>query len=236
MATLGVNIDHIATIRQARGGKEPDPVHAAIIAELAGAHTITAHLREDRRHIQDRDIFLLKQTLATHLNMEMSASADIIRIALEVLPAMVTIVPEKREERTTEGGLKVSGKERELAKLIETFHDNNIPVSFFIDPDLQEIKAAKKVGADLIELHTGYYANAQGLAKSDELEKLRDMTFAAHKIGLRINAGHGLNYQNVKDVARIQYMGELNIGHSIVSRAALIGLDSAVKKMLELIR
>jgi pyridoxine 5-phosphate synthase len=235
MTTLGVNIDHIATIRQARGGKEPDPVHAAVIAELAGAHTITAHLREDRRHIQDRDIFLLKQTLATRLNMEMAAASDIIRIALEVLPAMVTIVPEKREERTTEGGLNVSGKEKELTKIIETFHDNNIPVSLFIDPDLQEIKASKRVGAEIIELHTGYYANTQGQARFDELEKLRDATLAAHKIGLVINAGHGLNYQNVADVARIQFMGELNIGHSIVSRAALVGLDQAVKKMLELI-
>jgi pyridoxine 5-phosphate synthase len=236
MTTLGVNIDHIATIRQARGGKEPDPVHAAIIAELAGAHTITAHLREDRRHIQDRDIFLLKQTLSTRLNMEMAATSDIIRIALEVLPAMVTIVPEKREELTTEGGLSVSGKERELAKIIETFHDNNIPVSLFIDPDLQEIKAAKKVGAEIIELHTGYYANAQGKARFDELEKLRDTTLAAHKFGLQVNAGHGLNYLNVQEVSRIQYMGELNIGHSIVSRSVLLGLDPAIKKMLELIR
>jgi pyridoxine 5-phosphate synthase len=236
MATLGVNIDHFATIRQARGGREPDPVHAAVIAELAGAHTITAHLREDRRHIQDRDIFLLKQTVSTRLNMEMAATSDIIRIALDVLPGMVTIVPEKREERTTEGGLQVSGKERELAKIIETFRDNNIPVSLFIDPDLQEVKAAKRVGADIIELHTGYYANAQGKARFDELEKLRDMTLAANKIGLHVNAGHGLNYQNVWEVSRIQCMGELNIGHSIVSRAALTGLDSAVKKMLELIK
>ena len=236
MTTLGVNIDHIATIRQARGGKEPDPVHAAIIAELAGAHSITAHLREDRRHIQDRDIFLLKQTLATRLNMEMAATSDIIRIALEVLPAMVTIVPEKREELTTEGGLSVSGKERELAKIIGTFHDNNIPVSLFIDPDLQELKAAKKVGAEMIELHTGYYANAQGQARFDELEKLRDMTLAAHKFGLQVNAGHGLNYLNVQEVSRIQYMAELNIGHSIVSRSVLMGLDPAVKKMLELIQ
>jgi pyridoxine 5-phosphate synthase len=236
MATIGVNIDHIATLRQARGGKEPDPIHAAIIAELAGAHAITAHLREDRRHIQDRDIFLLKQTIATRLNMEIAATSEIIRIALEVLPAMVTIVPEKREERTTEGGLNVTAKERELTKIIETFHDNNIPVSLFIDPDLREIKAAKRIGAEIIELHTGYYANAQGKARFDELEKLRDSTFAARKIGLYVNAGHGLNYQNVRDVARIQEMGELNIGHSIISSASLIGLDAAVKKMLALIK
>jgi pyridoxine 5-phosphate synthase len=235
MATLGVNIDHIATIRQARGGKEPDPIQAAMIAELAGAHTITAHLREDRRHIQDRDIFLLKQIVTTHLNMEIAAVPDIVRIALEVLPAMVTIVPEKREERTTEGGLNATAKDRELAKVIETFHDNNIPVSLFIDPDLREIKTARRIGAEIIELHTGYYANAQGKAKFEELEKLKDATLAARKIGLHVNAGHGLNYQNVRDVAKIHEMGELNIGHSIISSASLIGLDAAIKKMLALI-
>ncbi|HAJ80751.1 MAG TPA: pyridoxine 5'-phosphate synthase [Fibrobacteres bacterium] len=236
MATLGVNIDHIATLRQARGGKEPDPVHASVIAELAGAHGITAHLREDKRHIQDRDIYLLKQTVSTRLNLEMAATADIIRIALDVLPAMVTLVPEKREERTTEGGLRVAGKERELSKAIETFRDNNIKVSLFIDPDLQEIKAAKKTGADAVELHTGYYANAQGQAQYDELEKLRDMTIAAHKLGLKVNAGHGLNYMNVSPVAHIQNIEELNIGHSIISRAVMVGLDKATKEMLELIK
>jgi pyridoxine 5-phosphate synthase len=236
MATLGVNIDHIATLRQARGGKEPDPVHASVIAELAGAHGITAHLREDKRHIQDRDIYLLKQTVSTSLNLEMAATADIIRIALDVLPAMVTLVPEKREERTTEGGLSVAGKERELTKAIETFRDNNIKVSLFIDPDLQEIKAAKKTGADAVELHTGYYANAQDQAQYDELEKLRDMTIAAHKLGLKVNAGHGLNYINVSPVAHIQNIEELNIGHSIISKAVMVGLDKAVREMLDLIK
>ena len=236
MATLGVNIDHIATLRQARGGKEPDPVHASVIAELAGAHGITAHLREDKRHIQDRDIYLLKQTVSTSLNLEMAATADIIRIALDVLPAMVTLVPEKREERTTEGGLSVAGKERELTKAIETFRYNNIKVSLFIDPDLQEIKAAKKTGADAVELHTGYYANAQDQAQYDELEKLRDMTIAAHKLGLKVNAGHGLNYINVSPVAHIQNIEELNIGHSIISKAVMVGLDKAVREMLDLIK
>ena len=236
MATLGVNIDHIATLRQVRGGKEPDPVHAAIIAELAGAHGITAHLREDKRHIQDRDIYLLKQIVSTRLNLEMAATPDIIRIALDVLPAMVTLVPEKREERTTEGGLNVAAKERELAKVIETFRDNDIRVSLFIDPDMQEIRAAKRAGAPFVEFHTGYYANALGQARFDELEKLRDMAMAAHKMGLRVNAGHGLNYRNVSPVARIENVEELNIGHSIVSRAALVGIDKAVREMLELIR
>jgi pyridoxine 5-phosphate synthase len=236
MATLGVNIDHIATIRQARGGKEPDPAHAAVIAELAGAHGITAHLREDKRHIQDRDIYVLKQTVATRLNLEMAATADIIRIALDVLPSMVTLVPENRQELTTEGGLGVAAKEKEITKVVETFRDNSIQVSLFIDPEMQELKAAKRSGAQFVEIHTGYYANAQGKAKFDELEKLRDISMAAHKLGIRVNAGHGLNYQNVAPVAHIQNMEELNIGHSIVSRAALVGLDRAVREMLALIR
>jgi len=235
MPTLGVNIDHIATLRQARGGKEPDPAHAAVIAELAGAHGITAHLREDKRHIQDRDIYLLKQLTSTRLNMEMAASPEIIRIALDVQPSMVTLVPENREERTTEGGLSVAAKERELAKIIETFHDNGVSVSLFIDPEMQEIKAAKRIGARFVELHTGYYANAQGQARFNELEKIRDISIAAHKLGIRINAGHGLNYHNVKAIAQIQNMEELNIGHSIISRAVLVGLDKAVREMLALI-
>ena len=162
MATLGVNVDHIATIRQARGGREPDPVAAATLAEIAGAHGITAHLREDRRHIQDRDIYLLKQVVATRLNLEMAATPDIVKIAIDVLPFMVTLVPERREERTTEGGLTVAGKERDLSAALESFRNNNILVSVFIDPDIQHIKAAKRLGATHIELHTGYYANAKG--------------------------------------------------------------------------
>ena len=236
MATLGVNIDHIATIRQARGGKEPDPVQAAVLAELAGASGITAHLREDRRHIQDRDIYLLKQIVTTHLNLEMAPIPEIIKIAVDVLPYMVTLVPEKRQERTTEGGLSVRERERDLSKIIETFKNNSILVSLFINPDLNEIKAAKRVGASHIELHTGYYANASnGPARMEELGKLKDAALAADKLGLHVNAGHGLNYQNVMDVARIDYVEELNIGHSIVARASLLGMEAAVRDMIALI-
>ncbi len=236
MATLGVNVDHIATIRQARGGKEPDPAHAAMIAELAGASGITAHLREDRRHIQDRDIYLLKQTITTRLNLEMAPTPEIIKIAVDVLPYMVTLVPEKRQERTTEGGLPVREREKELQKSIETFRNNNILVSLFISPDLNEIKAAKRTGATHIELHTGQYANASsGPAITEELGKLKDAAMAANKLGLHVNAGHGLNYQNVSPVAEINYMEELNIGHSIISRAALTGLELAVRDMIALI-
>jgi pyridoxine 5-phosphate synthase len=235
MATLGVNIDHIATIRQARGGKDPDPVHAAAIAELAGAHGITAHLREDRRHIQDRDVYLLKQSVSTRLNLEMATAAEIVKIAIDVLPFMVTLVPEKREERTTEGGLQVQGKERDLEKTLESFRNNNILVSLFIDPDIAQVKAAKRTGATHIELHTGYYANSQGQARFDELERLRDSTLVAVKLGLHVNAGHGLTYQNVTPVAAIEGVEELNIGHSIIARSSLVGLDRAVRDMLDLI-
>jgi pyridoxine 5-phosphate synthase len=235
MATLGVNVDHIATIRQARGGREPDPVAAATLAEIAGAHGVTAHLREDRRHIQDRDIYILKQVVGTRLNLEMAATPDIIKVAIDVLPFMVTLVPERREERTTEGGLTVAGKERDLSAALESFRNNNILVSLFIDPDLAQIKAAKRLGATHIELHTGYYANAKGQACIDELERLRDAAMVARKIGLRVNAGHGLNYYNVAPVAGIDGMEELNIGHSIISRAVLVGMERAVADMLALI-
>jgi pyridoxine 5-phosphate synthase len=235
MATLGVNIDHVATLRQARGGKEPDPVQAAVIAELAGAHGITAHLREDRRHMQDKDIYLLKQCVSTSLNLEMAATQEMINIAVEVLPYMCTIVPERREERTTEGGLSVREKEKDLSPKMAKLRDNNILVSMFVDPDIQEIKAAKRVGATHVELHTGYYANAVGAAQVEELARLRDAAMAANRLELRVNAGHGLNYRNVGDVARIDMMEELNIGHSIISRAVLVGLDVAVRDMLALI-
>lgn len=236
MAKLGVNIDHIATLRQARGGRDPDPVQAAVIAELAGANGITAHLREDRRHIQERDIYLLKQVVTTHLNMEMAPTQEIINIAIDVLPYMVTLVPEKREELTTEGGLPVKGREKELSKIIETFREHNILVSLFINPDIEEVKAAKRVGATHVELHTGYYANASSpAAMMEELERLKQAAMAAIKLGLHLNAGHGLNYQNVGPVARIEGMEELNIGHAIVARASLIGMDAAVRDMLALI-
>ena len=235
MATLGVNIDHIATLRQARGGRDPDPIQAAVVAELAGAHGITAHLREDRRHIQDRDIYLLKQTISSHLNLEMAATQEMVQIAVDVTPFMCTLVPEKREERTTEGGLAVRGKERDIAKVVESLHDHNILVSLFIDPDIAQVKAAARTGASHVELHTGYYANAQGQATQEELGKLQDTALAASKLGLRVNAGHGLTYRNVRPVAAISFIEEFNIGHAIVARAALAGLDRAVRDMLALI-
>ncbi len=235
MATLGVNIDHFATIRQARGGSDPDPVHAAIIAELAGAHGITAHLREDRRHMQDRDIYILKQVTKTHLNLEMAATQEMTTIARDVVPWMVTLVPEKREERTTEGGLLVAGNEKELAKTVEALQGGAILISLFIDPDINQIKAAAKLGVPYIELHTGYYANALGKAQHDELIRLREACMAAHKLGIMVNAGHGLNYRNVSAVASLEYIRELNIGHSIVARASLSGLETAIRDMIGLI-
>ena len=235
MATLGVNVDHIATIRQARGGKEPDPVLAAAIAEMAGALGITAHLREDRRHIQDRDIYLLKQTVATHLNLEMAATEEMVKIAVDVLPFMVTLVPEKRQEVTTEGGLAVREQEKELAKAIETFRNNNILVSLFIMPDLNEIKSAKRIGATHVELHTGPYSNAPtGPAQAEQLEQVKNSAFFASKLGLHVNAGHGLNYRNVTAIARLDCIEELNIGHAIISRAVMVGMDAAVRDMVAL--
>lgn len=236
MTTLGVNIDHIATIRQARGGHDPDPLQAAVLAELAGALGITAHLREDRRHIQDRDIYLLKQLVSTHLNMEMAPTPEMIKIAVDVLPFMVTLVPEQREEQTTEGGLAVREKERDLAKAIETFRDHKIMVSLFINPDINEIKAAKRIGATHVELHTGYYANAaDAVSVAEELGKLKDAAMVATRFGLALNAGHGLNYLNVGPVARIDGMQELNIGHAIVARSSLIGMEAAVRDMVALL-
>jgi pyridoxine 5-phosphate synthase len=236
MAKLNVNIDHIATLRQARGGKNPDPAAAAVMAEIAGAHGITAHLREDRRHMQDRDIYLLKQTVTTRFNLEMAATQDMVRIALDVVPYMVTLVPEKREERTTEGGLAIRGNEKDLTKIIEQLHDGNIAVSLFIDPDISEIKAAKRVGGLYIELHTGYYTNASGQAQIDELLRLRDAATAAMHHGLEVNAGHGLDYRNVGPVAAIPNIVDLNIGHSIIARAVLSGMKEAVAEMLAQIK
>jgi pyridoxine 5-phosphate synthase len=233
MATLGVNVDHIATIRQARGGHEPDPVHAAALAEIAGAKGITAHLREDRRHIQDRDIYILKQTVATHLNLEMAVTEEMVKLAVDVLPFMVTLVPEKRQELTTEGGLAVREQEKELAKAIETFRNHNILVSLFIIPELNDIKSAKRIGATHVELHTGPYANsAVGAAQDEQLEQLKNAALFANRLGLHVNAGHGLNYRNVTAIARMNFIEELNIGHSIISRAALVGLDQAVRDMI----
>jgi pyridoxine 5-phosphate synthase len=232
LPTLGVNIDHIATIRQARRTVEPDPVAAAVLAELGGADGITVHLREDRRHIQDRDVRLLRQTVRTHLNLEMAATDEMIAIALDIKPDYVTLVPERREEVTTEGGLDVAGQIDKLSQGVAALQNAGIPVSLFIDADSTQIQAAAKVAAQFIELHTGPYAEAHTEAKRQaELEVLTQGTKLAIDLGLRVNAGHGLTYWNTYPVACIPGMEELNIGHTIISRAALVGIERAVHDM-----
>jgi len=233
---LSVNIDHIATIRQARKGAEPDPVAAAVLAELAGAQGIIAHLREDRRHVQDRDVRLLRETVQTKLNLEMAATDEMQRIALEVKPDFSTLVPEKREELTTEGGLEVASRLDFMKSYISRLQQGGLIVSLFIDPDDNQIAAAKKSGADWVEIHTGAYANAKaGKERERELEKIIDAAKLASSLGLRVGAGHGLNYINVQTIARIPEVEELNIGHSIIARAALVGLERAVREMNDLI-
>jgi len=233
---LSVNIDHIATIRQARKGAEPDPVAAAVLAELAGADGIIVHLREDRRHIQDRDLRLVRQTVRTKLNLEMAATEEMQRIALEVRPDIVTLVPEKREELTTEGGLEVFARVEVLKEYIGKLQDAGIPVSLFVDPDEQQISAAKKTRAAWVEIHTGAYANATVESEhTAEFGKIVESATLAASLGLRVGAGHGLNYVNVHAIARIREVEELNIGHSIISRASLVGMDRAVRDMIELI-
>lgn len=237
MLTLGVNIDHIATIRQARRTVEPDPVAAAVLAELAGADGITAHLREDRRHIQDRDIRLLRQTVRTHLNMEMAATDEMVAIALEIKPDYVTLVPEKREEVTTEGGLDIADQLLRLSEVVAKLQDAGIPVSLFIDADSKQIEAAAKTKAKFIELHTGSYAEAQDEeSRQKELNGLATGCQQAIAAGLRVNAGHGLTYWNVYPVACLEGMEELNIGHSIISRASLVGMERAVREMKQAMR
>jgi len=233
---LGVNIDHVATIRQARGIEEPDPVHAAVLAELAGAHGIVCHLREDRRHIQDRDLRILRETVKTHLNMEMAPTEEMVRIAVQTKPDMCTLVPERREELTTEGGLEVQGQESHLKGVVKELRGAGIIVSVFIDPTLEQVKAAERVGAQVVELHTGLYCESRGEGDAlSELGKLEDAALAAEKLGMRVSAGHGLNYRNVIPVASIPQVEELNIGHSIVARAVLVGMEMAVREMLDLV-
>ena len=231
MLTLGVNIDHVATIRQARRTVEPDPIAAAVLAELAGADGITAHLREDRRHIQERDVEILRQTVRTHLNLEMAATPEMVAIALKLKPDYVTLVPERREEVTTEGGLDVAGNLDDILGVVHELQARDIPVSLFIDPDQAQIEAAAATQAQFIELHTGSYANAQGYAQERELKSLRRGCELALAQDLRINAGHGLTYWNVRPVAELPGMEELNIGHSIMSRAILVGMERAVREM-----
>lgn len=237
MVRLGVNVDHVATLREARKIEEPDPVMAAVIVELAGAHGIVCHLREDRRHIKERDLYLLRQIVKTRLNLEMAPNDEIVKIALDVKPDKVTLVPERRQEITTEGGLDVAGNRRRLAKIVDKFHDAGISVSMFIEADIDQIKASKEVGADEVEFHTGRYAEAKKETEiKAELEKLREGARIAHEMGLVVAMGHGLNYRNVQPIARIPHVEELNIGHSIIGRAVFVGLERAVKEMLELIR
>lgn len=237
MVRLGMNVDHVATVREARKDRQPDPVTAAMVAEMAGADGIVCHLREDRRHIKDKDLYLLKEMVKTHLNLEMAATDQMVKIALEVVPDMVTLVPERREEITTEGGLDVLKNQEYLEETVATLQNHNIIVSLFINPDIQQIKAAARVRADYVELHTGAYAHAENLnVISDELERLRAMASAAAKLRLGVSAGHGLNYQNVREVATIPEIEELNIGHAIVARAILVGMERAVRDMLALMK
>lgn len=236
MARLGVNIDHVATLRQARGGIEPEPIAAAVIAEMAGADGIVVHLREDRRHIQDRDLRILREVVQTKLDLEMAATEEMVKIALDIKPDMVTIVPEKREELTTEGGLDVVSSRDKLKDLIGLLHEGNIIISLFVDPDIDQIKAAHKLNADYIEIHTGRYANAKRIKDEDkEIDSITQAAKLAYKLGLGVNAGHGLNYRNVKRLTQINEIVEFNIGHSIISRGILVGLDRAVREMKGLI-
>jgi pyridoxine 5-phosphate synthase len=236
MVRLGVNIDHVATVRQARGTLAPEPVAAAAIAELAGADGITVHLREDRRHIQDRDVELLRQTIQTALNLEMAGTDEMVAIACRVRPDCVTLVPEKRQELTTEGGLDVIAGAPALRQHIAQMKENGIIVSLFVDPDLAQIEQSVEVGADVIEIHTGRYCDASSEgARQAELAKIAQAIHAARQSGLGVNAGHGLNYYNVQAVVALGGIAEFNIGHSIIARALLVGLDRAVREMKALI-
>lgn len=233
---LGVNIDHIATLREARGESAPDPAFAALIAEDSGAESIVAHLREDRRHIKDNDLYILKEIVRTRLNLEMSISPEIVNIACKVKPNQATLVPEKRQELTTEGGLDVTGNLIRITKTIYKLEAAGIDVSLFINPVKAQIKSAKQSGAKMIELHTGSYANAANKKQEDKyLKELKSAVAFANSLDLIVFAGHGLNYNNVSNVAQIRGIEELNIGHSIISRAVFTGLGKAVREMKELI-
>jgi pyridoxine 5-phosphate synthase len=236
MASLGVNIDHIANVRQARRTVEPDPVTYALLAELGGADGITVHLREDRRHIQDRDVELLRATVRSRLNLEMAATEEMEAIALRIRPDMVTLVPEKRQEVTTEGGLDVAGQQDSLTALVGRLQAAGIAVSLFVDADAPQLEASAATGARWVELHTGTYAEAGWSEQPRELARLNEGSFIARSLGLRVNAGHGLTYQNVEPVAAIEGMEELNIGHTIVARALAVGLEQAVREMKALVQ
>jgi len=237
VARLGVNVDHVATVRQARRTVEPDPVTAAALAELAGADSITIHLREVRRHIQDRDVEILRRTVKTRLNLEMAATDEMVGIALKLHPDSVTLVPEKRAELTTEGGLDVMQQRQALLKPIELLRQAGIVVSLFIDPDLEQIKAAHRLGADVIEIHTGNFCDAvNSEVRRNELARIESAVRGGRKFGLGISAGHGLDYRNIGAVVALGGIEEYNIGHSIVSRAVLVGMEQAVREMVALVR
>ena len=232
---LGVNVDHVATVREARKTFEPDPVMAAGLAILGGADGITIHLREDRRHAKDRDLRLLREVVACELNLEMAATKEMTRIALDVKPDMVTLVPEKRQELTTEGGLDMPGQKKNLKDTIKRIQDAGIPVSLFINPSIMDVDISKEVGADMVEIHTGLYANAKGKKQEKELHRVMEAVKVANKLGLLANAGHGLNYFNVKNIASIEGIRGLYIGHSIIARSVLVGIERAVREMKGLI-
>lgn len=237
MPKLGVNVDHVATLRQARGGDEPDPIWAASVCEQAGCDSIVAHLREDRRHINDLDIRALKRSVNTRFNLEMSINRDIVEIAKRIMPHQATLVPERRQELTTEGGLSVTKNKKKISNVVESLKRKGIEVSIFIDPDERQICAAKDIGAETIEIHTGRYSLARtekGVEK--EYKKIKDALDCALSLGVVVNAGHGLNYSNVKRIASLKGINELNIGHSIISHAIFVGLYKAVKDMKALVR
>ncbi len=235
---LFINVDHVATVRQARMTDEPDPVRAAVFAELGGADGITVHLREDRRHIQDRDVRLLMETVRTGVNLELAVAADVLELAVDLRPMQATLVPEKREEITTEGGLALDTPERRSAAgaAVTALQDAGIRTSLFIDPDAQALEASKDLGVEAVELHTGEYANARGTERAEQLARLKGASTKARALGLDVHAGHGLTYENVTPVAAIPELEELNIGHSVVSRAVLVGMERAVREMRALVR
>jgi pyridoxine 5-phosphate synthase len=237
MPRLGVNIDHVATVRQARRAAEPDPVHAAVLAELGGADGITVHLRSDRRHIQDRDVEILRQVVKTRLNLEMAATQEMLKVALTIKPDQVTLVPERREELTTEGGLDVVLNSVQLKPTIKMLEEGGIHVSLFVDPDLEQVKESHRIDARAVEINTAAYADARDpRARDAALRKVVDAARLGIKLGLGVHAGHGLTYQNVGPIGRVPEMAELNIGHSIVARALMVGMERAVREMVEVLR
>ncbi|MFZ2448436.1 MAG: pyridoxine 5'-phosphate synthase [Syntrophobacteraceae bacterium] len=236
MARLAVNVDHVATVRQARLAKEPDPVIAAALAEMGGAHGIVVHLREDRRHIQDRDVAVLRETVKTKLNLEMAATKEMVEIALKIKPDVVTLVPEKRQELTTEGGLDVVLFEDSLQKVIGALHGTGIAVSLFINPDPKHIKSAHRLESDYIEIHTGAFADAHSFARrQEEYERIVTAARLGRKLGIGVHAGHGVDYQNVHWLRNVTEIEEFSIGHSIIARAVLVGMERAVREMVKLV-